>query len=220
MGNESSDQVSITITNTAPDLTIDSPSNGATFFVSQAISFQGSSFDINDLGPLSDGAVSWIIGGITRGGGHSLLLPAGTLTVGTHTVRFQGFDGQLTGEDVIQITVQSDPVDVPPSVAIFTPTSGQVFWVDTFDPVEGAWYIDVAFTATATDPEDGSLNGTDVRWIARRAGAADETLGTGRGMTARLYSRDPFSTDYTIIFEATDSAGQTSSTSVQVNILS
>ena len=143
-------------------------------------------------------------------------------TLFPYTTLFRSFDGQLTGEDVIQITIQADPVDVPPSVAILTPTSGQVFWVDTFDSVEGAWYIDVAFTATATDPEDGSLNGTDVRWIARRAGAADELLGTGRGMTARLYSRVPISTNYTIILEATDSAGQTSSTSIQVkvNILS
>lgn len=216
--NESTDQVSITITNTPPTMSIDSPSDGATFYMSQTISFQGSSYDPNELGPLPNGSVEWIIDDVSRGGNHSLSLAASVLGVGSHTVTFRGFDGSASGEDQIKVNVQSDPVNVPPSVAIWSPSNGASLWVDTYDSTEGAWYVEVAFSGTATDPEDGNLNGTDVRWIARRSGAADEVLGTGTGMTARLYSRQSFGTEYTIILEATDSDGETSSTSIQVTV--
>ena len=74
----------------------------------------------------------------------------------------------------------------------------------------------------ATDPEDGALNGSDVVWVAQRSGAPDEVIGTGTGFTARLYSRQPFATPYTIVMTATDSGGGSASTSVavSVNILS
>lgn len=221
-GNESTDQISITITNSAPTLSIDSPGDGATFYESQTISFQGSSFDPNDLAPLPNANVSWIINGTNRGTGHSLSLAASVLGAGSHSVRFRGTDGDLSGEDQIQVIVENDPVNVPPSVAILTPQNGASLWVDTYDPLEQAWFVNVAFTGTATDTEDGALNGTDVVWKARRAGVKDETLGTGTGFTARLYSRSSFATNYTIILTATDSGGVSSTTSIQVtvNILS
>jgi len=68
----------------------------------------------------------------------------------------------------------------------------------------------VTFTGTATDPEDGALSGSAVRWNSSRDGA----LGTGATFTTGSLSVGV----HTITFSAIDSGGRSASTSIVVTV--
>jgi len=112
--------------------------------------------------------------------------------------------------------------DDPPVVTITAPEENDSWFVDTYDDTAGEWYIEVSFTSTVMDDEDGEVEASSIVWKAQADGHDQETLGTGENLTARLYSKQPFGTPYTITLEATDSAGNTTTASVSVivNILS
>ena len=105
-----------------------------------------------------------------------------------------------------------------PVAEITAPAESASLWVDTYDDARKEWYIEVDFTSVAVDAEDGALDGSSVVWKAQASGGAMETLGSGRNLTARLYSLQPFATPYTIFLEATDSDGATVTSSVDVNV--
>ncbi len=214
-----STSITVTITNDAPMLTIDSPSNGASFFQSQSIPLSGSSFDINDLDPLPNSAVQWRIDGSFFSTGHNVTINANTLSVGSHTIRFSGSDGDLEGSQTISITVQSDPVNVPPSITITSPPNGFSEYVTDFDSARQQWYLNVTLSANTSDPEDGSLPASSISWEAEHQGGTHvEDLGTGNNKTGRLYSLQPFATTYTLRATVTDSGGESTSHEITVTV--
>ena len=89
--------------NTAPTVTISSPSNGASFSSGTSISFSGSALDEED-GDLTGGLVwtSSLVGEIGTGGAFSAVLD-----IGTHEITASVTDsGGLTGSDTITVEVQ------------------------------------------------------------------------------------------------------------------
>jgi len=100
-------------TNTAPTVTISSPSNGTTVQQGTSVSFSGSASDAED-GSLT-GSLSWssnLDGNIGSGGSFS----TSGLSVGTHTVTASVTDsGGLSGSDTVSVTISSTP---PPSGVI------------------------------------------------------------------------------------------------------
>jgi len=117
---------------TAPSVTISSPSNGATFVTGTSVTFTGSSTDVQD-GNLSAGMgwTSSLQGQI----GTGATFARSDLVVGTHTITASSTDsGSLTGTASLSITVSSG-VTVPnaPTNAVgSSPAAGQasVTWTD------------------------------------------------------------------------------------------
>jgi hypothetical protein len=103
-------QVSVTVasSNTAPSVTISSPSAGATFASGASVSFAGASSDAQD-GSLTS-ALQWssnISGALGTGGSFSRVL-----TAGTHTVTARATDsGGLTTTRQVTITVNAASSD-------------------------------------------------------------------------------------------------------------
>ena len=91
--------------NTAPTVTINAPSNGATFTEGDSVSFSGTASDAED-GSLT-GSITWsssIDGSIGSGGSFS----TSSLSVGNHTITASVTDsGGLNDSDQISITVNS-----------------------------------------------------------------------------------------------------------------
>lgn len=101
-----------------------------------------------------------------------------------------------------------------PEATIVTPASDSGidnpdYVYDDFDSDLGLWYKDVTLEGLGVDPEDGTLTGSSLVWKTNQTTVQDEVLGTGTDLTVRLYSDDCFGTEHTIVLEATDSNGQT-----------
>lgn len=217
-GNNTEASVTITVENDPPTMEITNPANGASFFQSQAISLSGTSFDINDLGPLPNANVSWSRNGVYLGTGHSRTIPGGTLSLGSHTIRFTGTDGSASAYDEVTITVAADPVNVPPSPVITSPADGYSAYVTDYDAGAGRWYLDVVVVGNASDPEDGNLPGSSLSWKSQAPGQGIENVGTGTSRVMRLYSYESFSTPHTVTLTATDSGGNVVTYSITINV--
>ncbi len=202
-GRASTESVTVTLDNPAPIMTIASPTPPARFFESESILLRATSFDANEAGTAIDPAdVEWTasgLGTIAYGADTSASLPVGTWLV---TVRGTDTFGAV-GTASVWVTVDPDPVDLPPSVDIISPsvdhtTSTGWFW----DGNDGTnWYVDRTLQASATDPEDGTLNGGSVVWTINGA-----FMGTGRILPVRLYG-ECWGEWFDVVVTVTDSAG-------------
>lgn len=94
-------------------------------------------------------------------------------------------------------------VNLPPSCAISTPDAGAVV---PFDQL-------ITFSASASDPEEGSLTGARVVWTSN---LVTPTLGTGLTLTRTL----PTPGAHTVTCTATDAQGLTGSSSIAVTTFS
>jgi serine protease len=218
-GFTTSDTVTITFLNTAPTVRIDSPADGAAFFAGQPVPLTGTSVDINNFPTfrLDDAQVSWFVDGVFRANGHAHTIPAGTLSVGSHTIRFEGTDGIATGSDQVSITINPNPPDLPPNVVTITsPAQGVSYYADQEDA--RGWYYQLTLTGNASDPEDGPLTGTSLTWTTSINGGPPETLGTGGSLSARLYAPTSFGNEHVITLTARDSAGNETSASVTIDV--
>ena len=118
------------------------------------------------------------------------------LTAGTKTISLTVTDaGGLTNTTSSTVTVLA-PVNQLPSVAISAPTNGR-------SVVQG---VSLAFTGSATDPEDGALSGTSLTWTSSINGA----IGSGPAFSTSSLSVGT----HTITLTAKDSQGAASSASV------
>jgi hypothetical protein len=200
--------------NDPPSVNITSPASGATFLQGQPVFLAATSTDINNLpdGHLSDAQMSWYLDGAFIGNNHTRTIPAGTLTLGSHSIRVDGTDGALGDTHIIFITVNPNPPDLPPDqVNITNPVQGTTLLLIPDNPV---WYSEVTLEGNAHDPEDGDLTGAALSWTVSRNGEPAVAFGTGASLTVRLY---PFGeTTQDITLTATDSAGNTTSTTIRV----
>jgi hypothetical protein len=144
-----------------PTVTITSPANGSTHEQGASVSFTGSATDAEG-NSLTGTALVWTS---SRDGqiGTGVSFTKSNLSVGAHTITLTATDGQgQSGTAHVSITIDKND---PPSVSIDTPSDG-----DTFSEGTG-----IAFRGSASDPEDGNLDGAALVWSSD----LDGELGTG-----------------------------------------
>src|SRR5690606_12464163 len=131
--------------NAPPSITISRPRDPASVVEGQPVTFTGSATDPED-GALTD-AIEWISdrdGSLGTGGSVTVT----DLSVGEHVVTASARDSEgLEGTAEVRVVVTAAPVNTPPAVVIAEPEDGS-------SATEGE---PVAFTASATDAEDGNL---------------------------------------------------------------
>jgi len=227
-----SDSVRIEVLNDAPRVSIDFPARNERFFQATAIDLGGNSADLNNVesrSRLTDAQVTWYVDGRRLANGHTATIPAGSLSLGRHQIVFEGTDGFLRARDTVWITILANPTNLPPAVQITSPAHSASFDADQHDA--GGWYKTVHLSWTATDPEDGILPFSRLRWTTRIDGGREEALdvqvlrsrsGMVLGYRTKLYTRRPFGSVHEITLTATDSAGNVvrKRITVAVNILS
>ncbi|HSF17629.1 MAG TPA: metallophosphoesterase [Vicinamibacteria bacterium] len=178
-----SGQITITVYDTPPSVSIMAPSGGSSFELGTAVDFAGTAIDPED-GDLTTGLtwVSDLDGGIGSGGAFI----TSTLSPGQHTITASVTDSVgLTATDQIALQVFTS---TPPSVSITSPTSGA-----SFDFGES-----IHFSSTALDVEDGDLS-TAVFWTSD----LDGEIGLGGSFTHAALSLG----QHRITASVTDSEG-------------
>jgi hypothetical protein len=201
-GNQSSEtSISITVVapepeNTAPQLTINSPTNNAQFEQGQSITFSASATD-NEDGNLS-GSILWQ-SSIDGALGQGATLSAG-LSTGNHTVTATVIDsGNLSVSRSITINVNpATPENSAPQVSIQSPANGS-----SFEDSQS-----IVFVGAATDNEDGNLS-QNIVWSS----SIDGVIGTGASVSASLTQGQ-----HTITASVTDSGNLSSSSSLSVTV--
>ena len=149
------------------------------------MTFQGSAND-PETGALSGSALTWrssLDGTLATGTSHT----TSSLSNGSHTITLTAMD-PAGGSDTAQVAI--DITDNQPPAATITA------------PLDGAQYLagaDVEFSATATDPEDGSLSGGAFSWSSD----LDGDLGTGSPIMTTGLSVG----SHTVTLTAADSRG-------------
>jgi len=200
------------------EVEISAPGPDATFFRSNPIVVDGTSFDPASLPDrvLGEGQVRWLVDGREVARGHRAEIRAGSLALGVHTLRFEGNRGGDTVFDEIELTVEVDPVDLPPVPRITNPRTGSTFYADSRD--EHGWFVVIPLNGTVNDREDGG----DVRleWHHRQeAVPVDFVIGEGRAIWAKLYwGDDPGLTEHRITLRAVDSGGNEETHTIVVNV--
>ncbi len=183
------DSVSYTLTNTAPVVDIVSPGTGSNFYVGQLISLLGSSTDNNEPGAtLTNAQVTWQIDGSPSGTGHAKDIAPNSLSVGAHTIKFTGNDGELSHSNQISINVLSNPTNLPPNITSMLPATGTNFG-HADKQIGGKWVKQVNLTAAATDPDGPALPNSAYTWQTKYfngTSTVTENLGTGKSITANL----------------------------------
>jgi hypothetical protein len=154
--------------NTAPTVSISSPSDGASFVEGTDITFAGTATDKED-GKLT-AYLTWtssLDGWIGSGGSF-----ARTLSVGTHAITAAVTDsGGLSHSSQVTITVAQVVSNTAPTVSISSPGNDASF-------AEGTA---VTFSGSASDFEDGDLT-PKLMWTS----SVDGALGTGTGFSRIL----------------------------------
>ena len=180
-GLSDNDQITLTVNNVAPTVTITAPADTATFVEGANITFTGTASDPGD-GDLT-ASLAWtssIDGSIGTGGSFSRT----DLSIGTHTITASVTDSNSApGQDQITITINAN---TPPTVTITAPA-------DASNYNQGD---NITFTGTASDTEDGDLTAS-LAWIS----SIDGSIGTGGS-----FSRTDLSPgSHTITASVTDS---------------
>ena len=232
-GYTDADIVTVTIVNDQPPtMTITSPSDRAVFQANQNITLAGTSNDVNNVPTLSlpDSDVSWHLDGATTAfsSGPAAAIGAGTITPGVHGITFTGIDRPLptpggtpfVRSDVISFTIQSSgPLPgQPPAVNITSPANNSKF---SAGPVNDTLFAaTVVLQGAATDPESGAIPDGRLIWTTRKAGGAEETLGIGSPLSARLFTQGVApETEHLVTLYATDADGNVSSQSIRIVVV-
>lgn len=192
-GVNATSSVNITVNNTAPTVTIGSPSNGATIVQGSNVTFTGSASDVQD-GDLS-ASIAWtssLQGNLGTGASFS----KSNLVAGTHTITAQVTDaGGLTISSSVTITVQN----TAPAVSITAPANGAIY-------NQGAT---VTLSGTSNDQQDGNLS-SGIVWSSSINGA----LGTGASFSSSTLSLGA----HTITAKSTDAGGLTTTKTISITI--
>ncbi|MDP1919378.1 MAG: PKD domain-containing protein, partial [Myxococcales bacterium] len=183
--------------NQPPVATITLPATMQTVFQGASLTFTGTGADPED-GALTGMALSWTS---SRDGvlGTGSPLSTSTFTVGDHTVTLVARDsGGNSGTASVLVRVL--PQNQAPTATITAPAANTSVAAGTT----------ITFAGMATDPEDGALSGSSVRWSSSRDGA----LGTGASFSTGALSVGA----HTITFTATDAGGRSGSASIAVTV--
>lgn len=186
--------ITISIGNAAPIADISSPVDGASYSRGDSITFRGTGTDTED-GELTGALLTWT-SNLSEIIGTGTILPIDTLITGTHTITLTATDSQsATGTNSIAVSVTNNP----PVVTISSPPNNSVYELSAT----------IAFTGTATDPEDSYISGASLSWES----SIDGSLGTGTSISTRLSKGS-----HIITLTATDSEGDTGITTIKVHV--
>lgn len=179
-------------TNTAPNVTISAPADGASFVQGASVGFSGTATDAED-GTLSS-SISWS-SSLDGSLGSGASISTTTLSVGTHVISATVNDsGGLSGNDTISIDITS-PANTAPSVSINSPNDGA-------SSNEG---VSVTFAGTANDNEDGDISAS-LGWTSSLDGA----IGSGGSFSTSTLSVGT----HTITASVNDSGGLSGSDTI------
>ncbi|HEV7991674.1 MAG TPA: PKD domain-containing protein [Gemmatimonadaceae bacterium] len=122
-------------------------------------------------------------------------------SAGSYSVTLTVTDAQgLTNSVTKSVQVPTPPPNQPPTVTISAPADGATY----------AQGQSVTFTASATDPEDGTLSGASLVWYSN----IDGQIGTGSSFSTTALSQ----ANHLITVTATDAQGAQSGAVVHVSI--
>ena len=183
--------------NIPPTATITAPPSGSTYIDNDTISFEGGATDPED-GLLGGTDIAWT-SSLDGALGTGSPLATSALGVGSHSITLTATDDDgATGSDTITVTV-NPPGNAAPTVTI-SAGSGTYVGGDT-----------VTLVGSGTDPEDGTLSGTDLEW----GSSLDGALGTGSPLATSSLSVG----NHTITLVGTDSGGASATDQVSVTVL-
>lgn len=227
MGNGGHDTIEITVFNTPPEVSISSPAANTYRYTVEQVVLDGSTRDADLLWQsLSDDQVAWTVRSQNGGAvvftveGHSGKIPANSLPAGDYTVEFTGVDVAGTAISDIALLTMLDvpPGESLPSVVMISPVPGESHGVDSGT-------VPVHLQASATDTQDGVIDGTQMRWTAEQGDTrivlcegSDLAAGSNGGIAVITDCSDvtvqmsvppeaPHNNRWTITVEAIDSAG-------------
>jgi PKD repeat protein len=188
------------VTNTAPDVRIDSPRDGEVLRGAGPFLLVGVVSDAEES--LAPAQIAWAS---DRQGalGNGAVLSA-VLAPGLHRLRLTATDTQgAIGRAELSVTVEGGqpPVNTEPVVAIDAPANGALF--DEGQPI--------VLKGHATDAQDGMLSGAALSWTSSLSGA----LGTG----AELTFSNAMLGRHRIVLTATDSQGLSAVASVELEVV-
>ncbi|WP_456401320.1 hypothetical protein [Persephonella sp.] len=151
----------LNIVNFPPSINITSPSDGSTFCAGQDITFRSDVTDSNGE-DIIDSRIQWIFGNIGEKYGRSVtgkFLNPGSYIV---TVRYADQGGEI-GEDQITVNIENC-TDYPPTIVINHPDNGSYLPDSSTEYPDGTEDITISVDFTASDPEDGNINSSDITW--------------------------------------------------------
>ncbi|MBU0706048.1 hypothetical protein KJ807_02405 [Patescibacteria group bacterium] len=183
-GLEASEEISISVQNTPPEVIITAPVSNTRVDFGQEVTFAGNATDFQD-GSIAPENLTW---SSDRDGylGSGEGLTVGNLSVGWHVITLTAKDSKnLEGTATINLNIY---VGIP-TANILQPATNQEFKYGAIITLEG----------TATDDQDGSLTGASLVWTSDLDGA----LGTGALLSPNNLSLGT----HTIRLEATDIDG-------------
>jgi hypothetical protein len=187
-GAQGSASLTLSVANLLPTATITSPVSDIRVSTSQFVNFQGQGTDPE--GPVSLAWQSSLSGPLGTGNSITVQLP-----VGEHVVTLTVTDANgATAQDSVVVTVVRG--EGQPTAQILEPPANANF-------VSG---VPIRFEGKGTDPEDGVLQGSSLRWSSN----IDGFLGTGATLDAVLLSPTVCNDtirQHMITLEATDSDG-------------
>jgi hypothetical protein len=171
--NWTTDTIQVFVGNPSPTVDILQPTFSDSLFVSSNIPLRASSHDLNTAtgeGSLQNSQLSWYFDGNTGtpdATGHSATIPSGSLNAGNHTLRLVGIDDHgSVATDIVNLVIQSDPINLPPNITIHQPVNPTDLGYSTITQK-------VYLGFTVTDPEGDSFNW---HWYKRVNGGAKQSL--------------------------------------------
>ncbi len=192
------------------NVVIDTPSDGDNILLGTSINFTATAMDPEDgeiIGnddPLTGNNIQWAsdVDGLIPGNTNNINFAG--LSLGDHTILVTATDSNLNQvSSSINISITGAP-----TVAINTPASGDTFTTG----------VSINFTATATDPEDGTIvdtnnpvPGVNISWSSN----LDGSLGTSNNINASLATAGA----HIITVTVTDSDGNTSTSTINLTII-
>lgn len=182
--------------NATPSISITAPATESTFSDQATIAFSADADDDED-GDLSS-SIEWssnLDGNLGSGASISTRLSAGSHTITASVTDF----GNKSASTSIELTITESVTNSAPAIEITSPEADSSFNDETT----------ITFSATATDPEDGNLS-ESLEWSSN----LDGVLGYGSEITAVLSAGE-----HTISVSVTDSEGETSVETIQLEIL-
>lgn len=193
-------------------ISIDEPLDGAVYLAGEAFTLQAV---IDDDHPETDAPlypVLWRVDDPDTGTIVGTGLTSSTkLGAGQHTLY------ALYGAAIDSVTVTVEDAGTPPVASIGSPSDGSVHNWFTLDGQNT--FLDIDFTGSGSDGEDGTLTGSALVWETRVSGSgAFNEVGSGTTPTIRF----PMSVNtvtYDVRLTATDSSGMTDTDVILISIV-
>ena len=218
-GGTSMDFITITTSNSPPQVFITEPQDGATLFTGFLYVFQGESFDPEIFSALPCSSLQWTSSqpGDPIHNTAGCTLSTSFPSAGPRTITLTGTDADnATGTDTIGISVINPPANGPPVVTITNPPDGALLSPNQFTTLVGV----------AQDPDGQSP--IAYQWILKQSGHPNVVLFSGNAQNGQNIihawmpaDNVPFNCGGALVeleLVATDPANDTGSDSIEITI--